>query len=129
MDTSRLTIERATYGADCIGHTEEGKTVFVAGAIPGDVVEARPTDDGRSFSRAVAERILEPSPSRVEAPCPLVDVCGGCPWGHMAYGAQLEAKRANVMDALTRIGHLDAWRAERLVAPCVAPGEPGGYRT
>lgn len=128
MDTSRLTIERATYGADCIGHTEEGKTVFVAGAIPGDVVEARPTDDGRSFSRAVAERILEPSPSRVEAPCPLVDVCGGCPWGHMAYGAQLEAKRANVMDALTRIGHMDAARAERLVAPCVAPAEPWGYR-
>lgn len=128
MDTLRLTVERATYGVDCIAHTEEGKTVFVAGAVPGDVVEARLTADGRSFSKAVVERVLEPSPNRVESPCPLVDVCGGCPWGHVAYGAQLEAKRANVMDALTRIGHLDARRTERLVAPCIAPGEPWGYR-
>ena len=128
MDTLRLTVERATYGADCIAHTKEGKTVFVAGAVPGDVAEVRLTGDGRRFSRAAVERILEPSPHRVEAPCPLVDVCGGCPWGHMAYGAQLEAKRANVMDALTRIGHMDVGRAEGLVAPCVAPGGPWGYR-
>lgn len=128
MDTLRLTVERTTYGADCIAHTEEGKTVFVAGAVPGDVVEARLTDEGRSFSRATTERILEPSPHRVESPCPLADVCGGCPWGHMAYGAQLEAKRTNVMDALTRIGHMDAGHAKGLVAPCVAPGEPWGYR-
>ena len=55
--------------------------MFVSGGLVGDVVEARVVDDGPSFSRAVVEELLEPSPSRATPPCPFVGVCGGCPWG------------------------------------------------
>ena len=37
----RLSIERMTYGPDAIAHTEDGKCVFVSGAIAGDVVRPR----------------------------------------------------------------------------------------
>ena len=33
-----------------------------------------------------------------------------------------------MVDALTRIGHFDPEHARQLVAPCVQPGEPWGYR-
>lgn len=123
-----LKVERATYGPDSIAHAQDGKTVFVQGAVPGDTVEASVYQDGPSFSRAKVTRVLEPSPDRVDSPCPFADVCGGCPWAHVSYEAQLRAKRGNVVDSLARIGHLDRDRAEALVAECVAPGEPWGYR-
>ena len=116
------------YGADAVAHTDDGKTVFVRGAVPGDVVEATVTKDGRSFSKARTERVLEPSEHRVSPACPYASVCGGCPWAALSYESQLEAKRANVIDSLVRIGHFDRDRAEGLVRPCVAPGDPWGYR-
>lgn len=122
----RLTIERMTYGPDAIAHTPEGKTIFVAGALAGDVVEAEIVSDGTSFSRARAIEILESAPSRIDCAWPLADVLGAAPWAHLAYEAQLCAKRANVVDALERVGHLSC--ADELVAPCVAPGEPWHYR-
>ena len=66
----RLTIERMGYGADGIAHTDEGKTVFVAGGVVGDVVDAELTSDGPSFSRARATNNIEPSGMLVTPPCP-----------------------------------------------------------
>ncbi|MEE1210112.1 MAG: TRAM domain-containing protein, partial [Parafannyhessea umbonata] len=123
-----LKIERLAYGTDAIAHTDEGKTVFVQGGVPGDTVEAALVQDGPSFSKAHVTRVLEPSADRVQSPCPFASACGGCPWASVSYQAQLSAKRDNVVDALTRIGHFDPERARRLVAPCVQPGEPWGYR-
>lgn len=128
MGLVRLTIERMSYGFDAVSHTAEGKTVFVAGGVAGDVVEARVVSDGKTFSRAVTEKVLEPSPDRVASPCPFAAACGGCPWSSMAYPAQVAAKRANVVDALVRIGRFAPERAEGLVAQVRTPGEPWGYR-
>ena len=124
----RLRIERMSYGADAIAHDERGKTVFVTGAVAGDVVAARLVRDDKTFARAQATEILEPSPNRTRPTCPYAGVCGGCPWASLSYEAQLRAKRANITDALTRIGHMDQDKAEELVSPCVAVGEPWGYR-
>jgi 23S rRNA (uracil1939-C5)-methyltransferase len=123
-----LKIERLAYGTDAIAHTDEGKTVFVQGGVPGDTVEAALVQDGPSFSKARVTRVLEPSTDRVQSPCPFASACGGCPWASVSYQAQLSAKRDNVVDALTRIGHFDPEHARQLVAPCVQPGEPWGYR-
>ena len=128
MTTQRLRIERMAYGADAIAHDETGKTVFVTGAVAGDLVEAHVTQDESSFSRAVATEVLEPSPDRVTPACPYASVCGGCPWASLHRDAQLTAKRANVVDALERIGHLSSDDAEKLVAPCESPSPAWGYR-
>ena len=124
----RLTVERMAYGPDAICHDADGKTVFLAGGVPGDVVEAEVVEDGKSFSRAKVKEVLEPSQVRVDAPCPYVDICGGCPWAHIDRTTQLDAKRANVIDALTRIGHMDPDRAAALVSPTEDPGPAWGYR-
>lgn len=122
----RLAIERMTYGPDAVAHTPEGKTVFVAGAIAGDVVEAEIVQDGKTFCKAKTTAILEPSSERVECSWPLASVLGAAPWAYMSYEAQLVAKRANVVDALARVGHFEA--AEQLVELCVAPGDSWHYR-
>ena len=102
----RLSIERMTYGPDAIAHTEDGKCVFVSGAIAGDVVEAELVSDGKSFAKAKVTEVLEPSPVRVTPTWPLATVLGCAPWACMEREAQLAAKRANVVDALARVGHM-----------------------
>lgn len=126
--TVRLSIERMAYGADAIAHDDAGKTVFVRGAVPGDVVEAHVDQESPTFSRAHVVEVAEPSPQRVEPACPYAGVCGGCPWAQISHEAQLEAKRANVVDSLVRIGHMDPMTASELVDECVAPSAPWGYR-
>lgn len=126
--TLRLSIERMSYGPNAISHTSAGKTVFVQGSVAGDVVDVQIVRDERSFAEARVVELVEPSPMRVAPACPYAGVCGGCPWAHLSREAQLEAKRANVVDALVRIGHMEASRAEELVAPCENPGKPWGYR-
>jgi 23S rRNA (uracil1939-C5)-methyltransferase len=124
----RLSIERMAYGFDAVSHDEDGKTVFVQGGVPGDVVEAHVTSEGKTFSRAVIDEVLTPSPARVEPRCPYASACGGCPWSNMTYAAQLLAKRANVADALRRIGHLDAERVDSLMRDIVPSEQQWGYR-
>lgn len=127
-NTQTLKIERMAYGADAIAHNDDGKTVFVSGAIAGDVAEVEITHDGKTFCNGVARSIVEPSPSRTAPACPYATVCGGCPWASMSYEAQVEAKRTNVVDSLVRIAHMDPSEAEALVGPCETPGKQWGYR-
>lgn len=123
----RLEVERMTYGPDAVAHLD-GKTVFVRGALAGDVVDARIVRESKTYANAVVEAVAEASDLRTRPECPLAGVCGGCPWAAMRRDAQLVAKRANVVDALCRIGHMEAARAEELVAPCESPSDAWGYR-
>ena len=122
----RLSIERMTYGPDAIAHTEDGKCVFVSGAIAGDIVEAELVSDGKSFAKAKVTEVLEPSPARVTPTWPLATVLGCAPWACMEREAQLAAKRANVVDALARVGHMAD--ADELVRDCLAPSDAWHYR-
>lgn len=123
-----LKIERMAYGADAIAHDDGGRVVFVSGGVPGDVVNVRITQNKGRFVRGMVESVVEASPLRVDVPHPYVEQCGGCPWAHLTYEAQLMAKRANVADALVRIGRFPQGRVEALVAACVASPKPWGYR-
>ncbi len=124
----RTTITGMAYGPNAVGRADDGKVVFVAGAAPGDMVEAEITRETKGFREAVVKEIVEPSPLRVQPPCPYSGVCGGCPWMHLSYEAQLEAKRANVVNQLTRIGGIPRERAEKLVSACVGSKRQLGYR-
>lgn len=124
----QLTIERMVYGPDGLAHTPEGKTVFVAGALAGDTVEAHVVSEEKSLVRAVADHIVEPSPERVDTPCPFVGVCGGCPWGGLSRTAQRAAKEENLKSALERIGGFERAEVEELVAPLRSSKDVWGYR-
>ncbi len=124
----QIYIERLSYGSAGIGRTHEGKTVFVNGTVPGDTVTVTYTESKDRFCRAEVAKIIDPSPHRVRPACPYHDRCGGCPWQQVDYAMQLEAKRANVVSSLHRIGHIDASRAEKLVGDCVASEAVYGWR-
>lgn len=124
----RLTIDTMTYGPDGLARTDEGKAVFVSGGLVGDTVEARITEDGPSFSRAVVENLLEPSPDRVQPPCPFVGICGGCPWGGLSVEAQRSAKEENLRSALARIGKFSPDEVVELVRPIRSTKDAWGYR-
>lgn len=124
----KLTIESMTYGADGLAHAEDGKAIFVQGGLIGDVVEAEVVSDGKSFSRARVTKVLEPSPHRVQPPCPFVGVCGGCSWGALSYDAQLAAKESNLRSALMRIGKFSAEELETLMARIHVAKNDWGYR-
>lgn len=123
-----IRIERMGSGAEAVGRTAEGKTVFVAGGAPGDVAEVDLIEDKGSYARAEIARIVEPSPDRIAPPCAFAHACGGCPWQHLSYGAQLSTKRDNVVSALVRTARIGSERAERIVADVVASKRQWGYR-
>jgi len=117
-----LSIESIDHEGQGIARNE-GKTVFVDGALAGEIVEARITRSKPSFDKAVVERVVKPSPSRVEPLCPHFGVCGGCSMQHLEPRAQLAAKQRVLEDNLRHIGKVKP----ELVFPPVE-GPHWGYR-
>jgi 23S rRNA (uracil1939-C5)-methyltransferase len=87
-----------------VGRTAEGLTVFVEGAVPGDVVDVFVQKKKGGFAEGRVERIATPSPERVEPFCEHFSICGGCKWQNLDYETQLRHKQQVVEDALIRIG-------------------------
>jgi 23S rRNA (uracil1939-C5)-methyltransferase len=85
----------------------DGFVVFCRDTAPGDAVRARVTKARRRFAEADLVEVLRPGPDRVAPPCPYVPRCGGCRLQHVAYEAQVAAKRGQVAEHLARIGHLE----------------------
>jgi 23S rRNA (uracil1939-C5)-methyltransferase len=90
-----------------IGRTDEGKTVLVSGAVPGDLVNARVKKSKSNYFEAEAIEILEKSPFRVEPKCVHFGVCGGCKWQNLSYEKQLNIKQDEVFNNIKRIGGLE----------------------
>jgi 23S rRNA (uracil1939-C5)-methyltransferase len=120
-----LDITGVVSGGDGIGRQESGRVVFVTGAMPGERVTVRISDERRDFARGEVDQILVASPDRLVPPCPFrLAGCGGCEWQHIAPHAQPGFKRDLVVDALRRIARIE----EPNVADCVAL-PPLDYRT
>lgn len=83
---------------------DEGRSVLVYYALPGELVEAEPRGrkGGLVFARATS--VLEAAPGRVAPRCPHFGECGGCQWQHAAYPTQLEIKRHVVAEAWRKAG-------------------------
>ncbi len=118
-----LAIERLSLGGEGVAHAE-GMAVFVPYTAPGDKVEVELTETRKRFARGRILRLLEPSPERVEPPCPYFFRCGGCTWQHLSYPAQLRAKRDLVKETLERLGGLKGIA----VKPVLGMEEPWRYR-
>jgi len=84
----------------------EGFTLFVPDALPGERVRLKVLKLKKQYGYAKLLEVLESSPDRVGAPCPIYDKCGGCQLQHLDYEAQLKVKRQLVVDNLERIGKL-----------------------
>lgn len=84
-----------------------GQVVFVRGALPGEECRVLIEHVGHRAAWARIERLLVPSPDRVEPDCPYYGRCGGCQTRHMTYTQELRFKAGKVREALKRIGGVD----------------------
>ncbi|MDH4122451.1 MAG: hypothetical protein OEV94_12180 [Deltaproteobacteria bacterium] len=116
-----LTIER--MGAKAMGLARlNGKRVLVARGLPGETLRAELAREQPDYLTALALEPVVPSPQRVEPACPHFAQCGGCDWQHLAYPAQLEAKRQTAEETFRRQGGLEpppGW----ILHPCPRPLE------
>jgi tRNA/tmRNA/rRNA uracil-C5-methylase (TrmA/RlmC/RlmD family) len=124
--TYDVTVGPVAHGGHFVAR-HEGRVLFVRHALPGERVTVRVTegDEGSRFLRGDAVRVLEPSPDRVEAPCPVAGpgLCGGCDFQHVALPAQRGLKAAVVHEQLQRLAGLDV-----PVEVEAVPGDDEGLR-
>jgi 23S rRNA (uracil1939-C5)-methyltransferase len=118
--TLTLDIERPAVGGRMLGR-HDGRVVFVAGAIPGERVEARVERVQRQVIWATTTAVVVASPDRVEVPDGLT--CGGQVLAHVHDDRQRLLKAEMLADALRRIGKLS------IDGPIAVRGGPAdGYR-
>ena len=118
------------HGGHCVAR-HDGRVIFVRHALPGERVLVQVTDDSHSsFWRGDAVEVLDPSPDRVRAPCPIAGpgLCGGCDFQHVDLAAQRRLKASVIGEQLRQLAGID-WRGE--VDAVSSPGtEDGlGWRT
>ena len=90
----------------------DGQAVFVPRAIPGERWELRIVKALSGAVYAKGEKLLCPSPHRVEPKCPYFTKCGGCDTWHMDYGEELRFKLDKVNSALRHIGRQELTAGE-----------------
>ena len=118
-----LQIHDLSHDGRGVGRREDGKTVFVAGALPGETVRAEQTGRNRHFDEAKTLEVFVASPNRVVPACAHFGTCAGCVMQHLDAPKQIEAKRRVLQDNLRRIGHVEP--AEELPP---LTGAAWGYR-
>lgn len=106
-----VTIERILPGGAGLAHAG-GQTLLVSLAAPADRVRVRIERTSGRVAFASITKIIEPSPARIEPPCPYFGRCGGCDFQQLSYEAQLAAKQSIISDCLRRIARVELGPAE-----------------
>ncbi len=86
---------------------QEGLTIFVPYAVPGDVVDVEIYKRKHGYAEANLLAVRTPSPDRVVPPCRHFGVCGGCKWQMLDYNKQLIFKQQQVEDNFRHLGKFD----------------------
>jgi 23S rRNA (uracil1939-C5)-methyltransferase len=122
-----LNIESLDIEAQGIAHRDDGKVVFIEGALPFEQVTASVFRKKASFEKATLMAIHRESSQRVRPGCPHFGMhtgaCGGCKMQHLHVSAQVAVKQRVLEDNLWHIGKL---KAENLLRPIEGPA--WGYR-
>ncbi len=76
--------------------------IFVPNALIDEKIEFKVIKVKKNFAIGKLIEIKEKSEDRIEPPCVYYDKCGGCQLQHMTYQAQLEMKKAQVVNLFQR---------------------------
>jgi 23S rRNA (uracil1939-C5)-methyltransferase len=115
-------VESLTQDGRGVTH-QDGKAVFIHGALPGERVRFTYDKVQRRYDEASVSAVLEPAADRVAPRCVHFGLCGGCSLQHLHPQSQIESKQQALRDALQRIGKV---APEHWLEPLAA--EHWGYR-
>jgi len=116
----RIRIDKIVYPGRRMG-LADGKVVFTDLGLPGETVEIEIVKDRKSYAEARTLGVVEPSARRIEPRCGHYLACS--PYQDMEYGLELEVKRGQIAEIMTRE------LRRPFEAPGVAPSpEIWGYR-
>jgi 23S rRNA (uracil1939-C5)-methyltransferase len=101
----------------------DGKTIFIDGALPNESVTYQSIRIKPSYEVANVVEVLQASSERVTPKCPHYGLCGGCKLQHMDASAQVVAKQQMLEADLWHIGKV---KAENMLPPLYGP--TWGYR-
>ncbi|NHO67053.1 23S rRNA (uracil(1939)-C(5))-methyltransferase RlmD [Aestuariicella hydrocarbonica] len=102
----------------------EGKTVFVAGGLPGERVLVSHYRRQKRFSECEAKTIEQASQHRVEPQCPHFQECGGCQLQHFSADQQIHYKQQALLTLLKRQHKIEP---NEVLGPIRSPAY--GYRS
>lgn len=103
---------------------QDGKVLFVDGALPGEKVMAKVVSTRSKFDELRTLEVLESAPDRQTPPCEFADLCGGCSLQHMSSDAQIRFKENTLREQFAHFGGIEP---EEWIAP-LRPDSTLGYR-
>ncbi|TFZ00478.1 23S rRNA (uracil(1939)-C(5))-methyltransferase RlmD [Ramlibacter henchirensis] len=117
-----LAVDALDIEAQGVARREDGKVVFIDGALPTELVSARVTRRKNNWEQAQLTEIHRESSQRVRPRCPHFGLhegaCGGCKMQHLQATAQVAMKQRVLEDNLW---HLAKVRPERVLRPIEGP--------
>ena len=88
-----------------VSHLEDGRVVFVRGAVTGDKIKAKIIKINTNFVVARLEEIVQVSAFRdKECFCNASESCGGCVYRHITYEHEKDIKKNYVKHAFVKAG-------------------------
>ena len=115
-------VESLDHEGRGVAHND-GKAIFIDGALPGEMVTYSPYRKKPSFEFAQIVTIDKSSAVRTTPRCRHYGVCGGCNMQHAEFAAQVASKQRILEDNLKRIGKVTP---DVLLPPIYGPA--WGYR-
>lgn len=102
-----LTITALTHEGIGIASRQDGKKVFVLGALPGEIAKVRVMKRHRRYEEAVVTELKQTSPQRIKPHCEHFGLCGGCQLQHISHADQIKFKQETLKSLLIQISQLD----------------------
>ena len=127
MTDNVLQIESMDLEAQGVAHQEDGKVVFVEGALPFEAVRADIHRKKNNWEQGSLLEVVHESSQRVRPGCPHFGLhagaCGGCKMQHLDASAQVAVKQRAMEDNLWHLGKV---KPDNILRPIYGPA--WGYR-
>ena len=105
-DVKEIRIHSLAHDGRGVGKDEQGKVVFVDGALPDENVRYEVIENRKRFAKGKVLEVLEASIHRVEPRCKVFGKCGGCSLQHLNEQQQIIYKQQQLIDNLKKIGEV-----------------------
>lgn len=125
--SNHLWVESLDMDAQGIAHREDGKVVFIEGALPYEEITAHIHKKKNNWEQGSLARLHRSSSQRVTPLCPYFGMhtgaCGGCKMQHLNEYAQVAVKQRVLEDNLWHLGRVKPSQIGRALQ-----GPAWGYR-